>query len=126
MLMKKFSPIKNIKTNINDIKGNILKNNETYIVQDNPLLNNLVLSSTTLHPNKHTSGHKHEGQEEIYFFIKGEGKMEISQTEDTTEVFEVKTGDVIQIEDGAFHKVYNTSSTEDLYFVCVFDGKRNH
>jgi len=30
------------------------------------------------------------------------------------------------IPDGDFHKVWNTSETEDLIFVCVFDGKRNH
>lgn len=124
--MNKFSPIKKIKTNINDIKGKIVKENETYTVKDNSHLNNLILSSTTLHPNKSTSGHKHEGQEEIYFFISGSGKMEISKTESKTETFKIKSGDTIQIEDGAFHKVYNTSKKEDLYFVCVFDGKRNH
>ena len=34
-------------------------------------------------------------------------------------------GDVVLVEDGGFHRDYNTSQ-EDLYFVCVFDGKRNH
>ena len=37
----------------------------------------------------------------------------------------VKAGDVICIEDGEFHKVHNTGHF-GLYFVCVFDGGRNH
>ena len=40
--------------------------------------------------------------------------------------FFVGPGDVVLIPDGHFHKVYNESETEDLIFVCVFDGKRNH
>ena len=28
--------------------------------------------------------------------------------------------------DGSFHRVSNTSKYEDLIFVCVFDGGRNH
>ena len=39
--------------------------------------------------------------------------------------FRVKPGDIALIKDGEFHQVYNTSQ-KDLYFVCVFDGKRNH
>ena len=34
--------------------------------------------------------------------------------------------DTVLIPDGYFHKVWNESETEDLIFVCVFDGKRNH
>ena len=41
------------------------------------------------------------------------------------ERFAVEPGDIVLIEDGEFHRVYNTSP-EDLYFVCVFDGNRNH
>jgi oxalate decarboxylase/phosphoglucose isomerase-like protein (cupin superfamily) len=37
--------------------------------------------------------------------------------------FAVKAGDIVLIEDGVFHRVYNTSESE-LYFVCVFDGRR--
>ena len=37
----------------------------------------------------------------------------------------VKEGDVRLIYDGAFHKVINDNN-EELYFVCVFDGGRNH
>ena len=40
--------------------------------------------------------------------------------------YEVESGDVILIPDGDFHRVSNTSKYEDLIFVCVFDGSRNH
>lgn len=102
------------------ISGEIVKQDERYTVVDNKELNNLVLSSTKLNPGKSTSGHSHAGQEEVYFFIDGIGEMQIDEDR-----FNVKPGDVIQIRDGAFHRVFNTSDGE-LYFVCVFDGKRNH
>ena len=105
---------------INDIEGQIVKEDDRYTVKDNTSLDNLVISTTTLHPDKSTSGHKHEGQEEVYIFIKGSGRMELDD-----KVFDVKEGDLILIEDGVFHRVHNTGTT-DLYMVCVFDGSRNH
>ena len=105
---------------IKDIGGEVVKDNEVYLLKDNKTLNNLVLSSTFLRANQCTNGHKHEGQEEVYMFISGEGEMEIDGTK-----INVREGDCILIEDGEFHKVYNTGHL-GLYFVCVFDGKRNH
>ena len=109
-----------MKVNINDIGGDIVKDNETYLLKDNKLLKNLVLSSTDLKPNMSTRGHKHEGQEEVYFFVSGTGFMTVDEEE-----IDVKPGTVVLIPDGAFHRVYNDTA-EPLYFVCVFDGKRNH
>ena len=108
-----------MKVNINDIGGDIVKDNETYLLKDNKLLKNLVLSSTDLKPNMSTRGHKHEGQEEVYFFIKGSGMMEINDNK-----FFVDEGDVVLIEDGMFHRVH--AEEKGCYCVCVFDGKRNH
>ena len=108
-----------MKVNINDIGGDIVKDNETYLLKDNKLLKNLVLSSTDLKPNMSTRGHKHEGQEEVYFFIKGSGMMEINDNK-----FFVDEGDVVLIEDGMFHRVH--AEEKGCYFVCVFDGKRTH
>ena len=108
------------KVTIKDIGGKIIKDNATYLLKDNAFGNNLVLSSTMLRANQHTTGHNHKGQEEVYFFISGHGEMEIDDNR-----FTVKEGDVVCIEDGEFHKVYNTGHL-GLYFVCVFDGGRNH
>ena len=108
-----------MKLTIDNIGGEVVKDNETYLLKDNKLLNNLVLSSTDLKPNMSTRGHKHEGQEEVYYFVKGNGTMDI---DDTT--FNVAPGNVILIEDGVFHRVH--ASDTGCYFVCVFDGNRNH
>ena len=109
-----------MKININDISGKIVKDNETYTLKDNTTLNNLVLSSTSLKPNQQTRGHSHEGKEEIYFFVSGRGEMVLNSKR-----FMVSEGDVVLIPDGAFHKVKNDSQ-DNLYFVCVFEGKREH
>ena len=45
--------------------GKIVKEDERYVVRDNTELKNLVVSTTRLQPRKSTSGHKHEGQEEV-------------------------------------------------------------
>ena len=103
-----------------DIGGEVVKDNEVYLLKDNKTLNNLVLSSTFLRANQNTTGHTHKGQEEVYMFVSGKGEMEIDGKR-----FNVREGDCILIEDGEFHKVYNTGHL-GLYFVCVFDGKRSH
>ena len=111
---------KNMKLALNDIGGEVVKDNETYLLKNNKTLNNLVLSSTLLNPFKQTTGHNHSGQEEVYFFVNGSGRMLLDDEE-----FEVKAGDVVLIPDGAFHRVINDTA-EPFYFVCVFDGKRSH
>ena len=118
--MKTSKTQKNTKLTIHDIGGEVVKENETYLLKDNKLLNGLVVRSTLLNPFKQTTGHNHSGQEEVYFFVTGEGRMLLDDDE-----FEVKAGDVVLIPDGAFHRVYNDSG-EPFYFVCVFDGGRNH
>lgn len=112
-----------IKFHKSDIGGEVVKNNETYILKDNRTLNNLVLSSTRLYRGQQTRGHRHAGQEEVYFFVSGNGKMIVG--EEDSEPFSVQAGDVVLIPDGAFHRVINDGEL-DMLFNCVFDGKRNH
>lgn len=109
-----------IKVTMDNIGGEVVKDTDVYKLQDNKFGNNLTLSSTFLRANQKTNGHAHTGQEEVYMFIDGEGEMQIDD-----ERFPVKAGDVICIEDGEFHRVFNTGHL-GLYFVCVFDGGRNH
>ena len=115
-----------MKIKLDKSDSKVIHSNETYDVLDNKDLNNLVVSKTILHPGKETGGHNHSGQEEVYIFMKGEGKMVVG-----TNTYNVKAGDTILIPDGDFHKVWNTGGYEisgygDLEFICVFDGKRNH
>ena len=109
-----------MKLNILDIGGKVVKDDNRYVVKDNSAIKNLIVSSTDLKPGKSTSGHSHAGQEEVYIFRQGHGEMEVNHKR-----FQVKSGDIIFIKDGDFHRVHNTSS-EILEFVCVFDGVRSH
>lgn len=109
-----------LKFDFHDIGGDIVKDNETYLLKDNKTLNNLVLSSTKLYRGQATRGHSHAGQEEVYFFVQGTGMMYVND-----EKFRVSPGDIILIPDGAFHRVINDGEMH-LVFNCVFDGKRNH
>jgi oxalate decarboxylase/phosphoglucose isomerase-like protein (cupin superfamily) len=109
-----------IKYDIHDVGGEIVKDNETYLLKDNKTLNNLVLSSTELYRGQSTRGHSHAGQEEVYFFVQGTGIMMVDEQR-----FRVTAGDIILIPDGAFHRVINDGDM-NLVFNCVFDGKRNH
>ena len=110
-----------VKIKLDKTDSTVVKSNETYDVIDNTNLKNLIVSKTILHPDNMTTGHNHKGQEEVYQFVSGNGKMTVG-----TNTYDVKAGDIVLIPDGDFHRVYNESKDEDLVFVCVFDGGRNH
>ena len=105
---------------INNIDGEIVKDNDTYLLKDNTELDNTIISSTTLHPGKSTRGHSHPGQEEVYMIINGSGRMELDNKE-----FLIQGGEMILVHDGVFHRVHNDGEI-DLYMVCIFNGERNH
>ena len=93
-----------------------IRDTDVYSVHDLYCLEHLNVSMTILHPGKETSGHSHDGdQEEVYFFIEGEGEMQLGE-----ERFPVKKGDVILIKKRLFHKVFNPNE-KDLKFLTVFE-----
>jgi len=100
------------------ITGKIVKTDDRYVVKDNTTLKNLVVSSTNLNPNKSTTGHSHKGQEEVYYFIRGGGIMELDDNH-----FEVNLGYVVLVEDGVFHRV--NAGPNGCYFLCVLQGDRH-
>jgi|TARA_R100000081_G_C4744455_1_gene130843 quercetin dioxygenase-like cupin family protein len=104
---------------VEDIGGEVVKEDDRYVVKDNKFLKNLVVSSTKLEAKKSTSGHSHAGQEEVYHFIKGSGRIELDD-----KTINVKVGDIVLIEDGVFHRVH--AGPHGCYFICVFDGRRTH
>ena len=106
-----------------DVGGDIVKDNETYVIKDNRTLNNLVLSSTKLYKGQQTRGHRHPGQEEVYFFVQGWGKMIVGNED--SEPFDVEPGSIVLVPDGAFHRVINDGEMH-MVFNCVFQGQRNH
>ena len=88
-----------MKLNRDNISGRVVKSNDVYTVIDNTDLTGLVVSKTVLHPQKETTGHSHEGQEEVYQFVHGTGEMEVGQNK-----FGVAAGDVVLIPDGLWHR----------------------
>ena len=112
-----------MKVDVQNIGGLVAKEDDRYVVKDNTTLKNLVLSSTRLQPNKSTTGHKHPGQEEVYYFVEGTGTIELAQ-KDNIKTLRVNPGDIVLIEDGVFHRVHAGAS--EMYFICVFDGTRGH
>lgn len=109
-----------IKFKTTNIGGQIVKATDVYTLRDNTTLSRLVLSQTILHVGQQTNGHKHDGQEEVYFFMYGQGNMQVGD-----EFIAVEGGNIVLIPDGLFHKVWNTGES-DLVFNCVFEGKRSH
>jgi len=109
--------MRSIKLDINNIEGQIAKLDDKYKVKDNTVLNTLVVSSTTLNPFKSTTGHKHEGQEEVYYFVRGQGTIYLDNAP-----IDVEPGTLVLIEDGVHHRV--EAHDDELYFICVFNGHR--
>lgn len=99
------------------IDGEIIKDDENYIVKDNKTLTNVVLSSTKLHPNKSTTGHSHTDKEEVYIVQDGWGKIELDG-----ETHKLLTGDVVLIKQGVYHRVH--AGPDGCYFLCIFSGER--
>lgn len=120
-IMKTTVDVDVVKFNNDTFQGDVIKDNDQYKLLDNKLLKNLVVSKTILKKGQSTNGHKHEGQEEVYQFIKGYGTMTLND-----QSFVVYPGDIVLIEDGVFHRVHCSSGCETLQFICVFDGKRKH
>ncbi len=92
---------------INNIEGEVVKDNDVYILKDNTDLKSLVLSSTLLHPGKSTRGHSHPGQEEIYMIMDGQGKMQLDD-----KMVLVKEGEVLFLD------------YDDTHLHMFKDGKR--
>jgi oxalate decarboxylase/phosphoglucose isomerase-like protein (cupin superfamily) len=97
------------------------RSNEVYTVTDNQDLSKLILSYVKLHRNQSTRGHSHNGIEEVYFFMFGEGHMIVGDNR-----FFVKSGDVVQVKDGLFHKVMNDGATDMIWYSVYNRSNENN
>ena len=105
-----------MKVRLNNVRGEIIKDNETYILEDNNFLDHMTLSRTFLKPGQSTRGHSHESQEEIYIFTEGEAIMQIGEIR-----YDASAGDTFLIQAGKFHRVFNLSDDMPCAFTCVFE-----
>ena len=93
----------------------LIRDNDTYKVYDLLVLENFNISLTELYQNKSTGGHSHDSADEVYMFIDGNGVMEIGP-----QTFKVKSGDLMLVPKGNFHKVYNQGD-KILSFWAIFE-----
>lgn len=105
-----------MRASLEKINGKVVKDNETYVLEDNDFLQNLTLSQTYLKPGKATLGHLHENQEEVYIFVSGSAIITIGDKK-----FPATKGDLFLIPKGHFHRVQNLSIDEPCIFTCVFE-----
>ncbi len=71
------------------------------------------LAEATLEPDEATQRHYHRVTEEIYFVLKGSGRMEVD-----SETRMVRPGDAILIPAGAWHTLEN-NGTSELRILCA-------
>jgi len=97
--------------------GKVKRDTEVYVVTDNAFLKNLTVSQTVLHPGQSTKGHSHDGLDEVYIFISGQGWIELDG-----EKMRISAGDMVLISGGTFHRVFQGIDipNKDLIFTCIF------
>lgn len=93
----------------------LIRDNEIYKVYDLSELKDIEISLTELLPYKSTTGHSHDEVDEVYIFINGEGTMEVGK-----KTIKVKSGDIVPIKAGAFHRVHNKGGKK-LNFWAIFE-----
>ncbi|HEX3224985.1 MAG TPA: cupin domain-containing protein [Polyangiaceae bacterium] len=78
------------------------------------------LAEATLEPDQATERHYHRSTEEIYFVLKGSGRMEVDGDTRT-----VRPGDAVLIPPGAWHTLENNGSSE-LRILCCCSPPYSH
>jgi mannose-6-phosphate isomerase-like protein (cupin superfamily) len=78
----------------------------------NSCIRNQSLAEARLPPGGVTIPHRHHNTEEIYYILRGSGRMHVDE-----EICEVGPGDAIAIPPGARHQIVNTG-TATLEFLC--------
>ena len=81
---------------------------------------NQSLAEATLAQNSATAEHYHAKTEEIYYILRGTGRLRIEG-----ETREVQSGDVVLIRAGQKHKIWNCGA-EDLVFLCCCAPAYSH
>lgn len=71
---------------------------------------NMSIAYTTI--TERTTPHKHQKMEEVYYVVKGKGKVRIGET-----ITEIKPGDIIPIPKNIFHNIEEVESALELLVV---------
>ena len=99
---------------------NLHLNNDRYILTDTELEHGgevkYTVSSTCLFTE--TRGHAHEEQDEVYIFTSAENAEMVIGSK--TRI--VRTGNIVYVPKGVFHKVINKSNNPCMFY-AIFQGK---
>jgi mannose-6-phosphate isomerase-like protein (cupin superfamily) len=99
---------------------------EAFVTKDGSTIRELhhtaaqSLAEATLEPDQATERHYHRATEEIYFVLKGSGRMEVDGDTRT-----VRPGDAVLIPPGAWHTLDNNGSSE-LRILCCCSPPYSH
>jgi len=109
--------------NLNSVKPYITKDgSEIFEIfhPDNSEVRNLSLAVAKVEAGKATKPHIHKKSEEIYYILKGKGRMHLEG-----ESMEVRAGDCIFIPPEAKHWIENTAK-EELVILCSSSPAYSH
>jgi mannose-6-phosphate isomerase-like protein (cupin superfamily) len=99
---------------------------EAFVTKDGSTIRELhhtevqSLAEATLEVEQATERHYHRVTEEIYFVLKGQGKMEVDG-----ETTHVRPGDAVLIPAGAWHQLEN-NGTSELRILCCCAPPYSH
>jgi mannose-6-phosphate isomerase-like protein (cupin superfamily) len=99
---------------------------EAFVTKDGSTIRELhhtqvqSLAEATLEVEQATERHYHRVTEEIYFVLKGQGKMEVDG-----ETTQVRPGDAVLIPAGAWHTLEN-NGTSELRILCCCAPPYSH
>jgi mannose-6-phosphate isomerase-like protein (cupin superfamily) len=99
---------------------------EAFVTKDGSTIRELhhtevqSLAEATLEVEQATERHYHRVAEEIYFVLKGQGRMEVDG-----EVTHVRPGDAVLIPAGAWHQLEN-NGTSELRILCCCAPPYSH
>ena len=75
---------------------------------------NQSLACSVIPPGKNSAAHYHKVSEETLYILQGSGRMQVDER-----TFTVETGDVIFLEPGEIHSLYNDSQTIELKQLAI-------
>jgi mannose-6-phosphate isomerase-like protein (cupin superfamily) len=99
---------------------------EAFVTKDGSTIRELhhtevqSLAEATLEVEQATERHYHRVAEEIYFVLKGQGRMEVEG-----EITHVRPGDAVLIPAGAWHQLEN-NGTSELRILCCCAPPHSH
>jgi mannose-6-phosphate isomerase-like protein (cupin superfamily) len=108
------------------VKITSISGTEFFVTKDGSTIRELhhtelqSLAEATLEPDEATQRHYHRVAEEIYFVLKGSGRMEVDGDAKT-----IRPGDAVLIPAGAWHMLENNGNSE-LRFLCCCAPPYSH